>query len=165
VGKELASVIIPVRDGGRFLAQAMESILAQTHERLELIVIDDGSTDDSPVVAGGYAARDPRVRFEYSRGRGIVEALETGLSLASGQWVARMDCDDIALPQRLEVQLAWMQRNGVDVCGSLVETFGAEQRLYWFPESHEAICRELVFRCALMHPSVVMRKAVLESEP
>jgi len=155
---------MPVRDGAPFLGQAVESILSQTHRRLELIIVDDGSKDDSAGIATGYAAQDHRVRVLHSKGKGIVPALETGLSVAAGQWIARMDCDDIAVPQRLATQIAFMQENGVDICGAFVATFGAEQRRYRFPECHQAICSELVFRCALMHPAVVIRRDVLQDE-
>ena len=155
---------MPVQNGELFIAQAIESIIGQSHKNLELIVIDDGSEDRSLVIAGDYARVDPRVRVERSKGIGIAEALETGLSIASGDWIARMDCDDISVPHRLQTQLAWMEKKGIDVCGSFVETFGAEQRLYRFPESHTAICHELVFRCPLMHPSVLMRKEVFQKE-
>src|SRR5262245_7493975 len=89
------SVLMPVYNGGRFLAAAVESVLAQTFTDLELIAIDDGSTDASAQVLRDLAARDARLRVVHQDNQGIVASLNTALALARAPLVARMDADDI----------------------------------------------------------------------
>src|SRR4051812_4814918 len=95
------SVLMPVYNAERYVAEAIESILAQSPGDFEFIIIDDGSKDGSLAILERYAARDPRIRLVSRPNTGIVKALNQGLEMASGELVARMDADDIALPGRL----------------------------------------------------------------
>jgi glycosyltransferase involved in cell wall biosynthesis len=106
------SVLLPVRNGARWLNKAVESVLAQTLSDLELLAVDDGSTDATPEILAGFAARDSRVRLLRQRGVGLVAALNAGLAMARAPITARLDADDIALPHRLERQLLHLDRNG-----------------------------------------------------
>lgn len=102
-----ATVLMPLFNGKAYLSQAMESILGQTFGDFELLVIDDGSTDDGPNIVKGY--RDPRIRLlANDTNLGIAATLNRGIGLARGKYVARMDCDDISMPHRLEKQFAFM---------------------------------------------------------
>lgn len=94
------SVVLPVKDGAAFLAEAIDSVLGQSLDDLELIIVDDGSVDDSPTIAARAAERDPRVIVTHSSGSGVAAALNTGIALASSAWIGRLDADDVALPQR-----------------------------------------------------------------
>ena len=98
------SVVMPVRDGERFLREALDSTLAQTLDDLELIVVDDGSTDGTPGTLADAAQRDPRVRVERQEPGGLTVALNAGCALAEAALIARMDADDVMLPDRLERQ-------------------------------------------------------------
>jgi glycosyltransferase involved in cell wall biosynthesis len=166
----LVSVVMPVLDGEAHLAEAIESILAQSHEALELIVVDDGSSDSSVDIAAGFAASDRRVRLvrrerdpQLTSG---ARAANQGIALAKGEWIARMDQDDIALPERLAVQLDFLRAAGLDACGSQVTAFGSgEDQLYWFPEGQSAMERELVFRVAMLHPSMVVSAELMRRLP
>jgi glycosyltransferase involved in cell wall biosynthesis len=102
---------MPVHNGERFLAQAVESILAQTFRDFELIVIDDGSTDGTRAILDRYAGQDPRVRVVAGAHAGISDALNRGVAAARFDWIARMDGDDLAHPQRLAKQWAAAQAN------------------------------------------------------
>ena len=103
-GGPLVSVVLPVHDGEDFLATAIESILGQTYRRLELIVIDDGSTDSSAQIAASFT--DPRLVFvRNAQNLGLVPTLNKGLGLARGELVARMDADDVADRTRIEAQV------------------------------------------------------------
>ena len=102
------SVVIPVWNGERYLATAIESVLAQTHPHFELIIVDDGSTDGTAIIADGYARCDPRVRRVRQPNQGVAAARNTGLRVARGQWVACLDSDDLMLPHRLERQIAFI---------------------------------------------------------
>jgi glycosyltransferase involved in cell wall biosynthesis len=105
------SVVIPVYNGERYLAEAIDSVLAQTHREFELILVDDGSTDETPAIMQSYAAKDPRVRVVTQENRGHSGAANRCLAEASCEWVARLDTDDIFLPHKLEMQIAVLQAN------------------------------------------------------
>lgn len=104
------SCLIPVYNGERYLQAAMESILGQSFADFEVVVIDDGSTDRSAALVRAAAERDPRVRLFSKPNGGIVSALNFGLERCRGDYVARMDADDIALPDRFAVQMAAFAR-------------------------------------------------------
>lgn len=104
------SVVIPVHNGERYLAKAVESVLAQTHRDLELLIVDDGSTDATAAIIRRYAARDRRVRVLTQENRGVAAAGNRGLEEASAEWVARLDADDVFLPGKLERQIAFLAR-------------------------------------------------------
>jgi glycosyltransferase involved in cell wall biosynthesis len=105
------SVILPVYNGQPFLAAAVDSILSQTFGWFELIAIDDGSTDDSLAVLQAFASTDPRVTIVSRPNRGLVATLNEGIALARGDYIARMDSDDIAAPDRFTVQVAYLDAN------------------------------------------------------
>src|SRR5205807_956367 len=89
------SVVMPVRDGERFLVESVESVLGQTLSDLELIVVDDGSTDGTPGLLAGLARRDARVRVQTQPHGGLAAALNAGCAPASASLIARMDADDV----------------------------------------------------------------------
>ncbi len=106
--RDLISVLLPVQNGGDLLSQALDSLITQTYPTWEALVFNDGSTDETGQALEAYAQRDARVKpLGSTQGVGIVAALNRCLELASGQWFARLDHDDIMLPQRLERQLAY----------------------------------------------------------
>lgn len=106
------SVLLAVYNDERFLAEAIESILTQTYTDFELIVIDDGSVDGTAEIIREYAGRDERIRFfQLAENRGQSAALNRGLAEARGDYVAKMDSDDISLPRRLEIQVDFLQSN------------------------------------------------------
>lgn len=161
----LVSVVMPIYNAGEFLSDAIDSILSQSHERLELIAVDDGSTDGSAAVVEKAAMRDRRVipiHLEHGRtGR----AANAGIRAASGDWIARADADDISLPFRIEAQLAWVREQRVEITGGLVETFGSKKERWWFPRSAEASRRELLFRPCLMQPTLFLRAGIAKANP
>jgi glycosyltransferase involved in cell wall biosynthesis len=116
------SIVMPVRDGERFLQSAIDSVLAQSFTDFELIVIDDGSSDSTLAILAEAARRDPRIVVVSKGSMGIVAALNLGLAMARSPLVARLDADDIALPGRLARQVETMQRDPVlGVLGGFAE--------------------------------------------
>jgi len=101
----MISVIMPAYNASRFIRPAIESVLNQTYPHLELIVIDDGSTDNTRKIVREYAAKDARVRLIENEYGGVGNALNTGLNNAVYPWVAVLDADDVALPERFERQM------------------------------------------------------------
>jgi glycosyltransferase involved in cell wall biosynthesis len=156
--KPLVSVVLPVYNGEKYLADAINSILVQTFSDFELILIDDGSTDGSLKILKVFEQRDPRVRVIARENHGLVNTLNDAIDIALGSWLARMDQDDIALPNRLERQLEWLGTRGADISGSWVQRFGSsDKRLVKLRQTDEAIKMEILFRSPFAHPSVMMR--------
>jgi glycosyltransferase involved in cell wall biosynthesis len=99
------SVVLPFRNEELFLGEALTSLQTQDMPDFEVVLVDDGSSDSSSMIAGSVCAADPRFRLTACRGSGLVDALNTGLGEARGEWVARMDADDVCEPGRLGEQL------------------------------------------------------------
>ena len=161
------SVLMPVRDAGRFLGPALDSILAQTFADFELIAIDDGSRDDSARVLAAFAARDPRIRVYTQENRGIVAALNRALELAHAPLVARADADDLSRPDRFAKQIAHLRRHPdvavVSGAMDVIDESGRHLRTDVFPTLPEAIARELLHRCCVCHPAVMARTEAFRS--
>src|SRR5207237_10779826 len=134
----------------------IESILAQTYAHFELVIVDDGSTDGSAGIVRAYAVRDTRIRPMFAAHAGRARSLNTAIAMARGELIARMDADDICLPQRFSFQLEWMRQANVDICGSYAEVFGTTRGRVWVPVNHAAICHEMLFRGAFLHPTVIL---------
>lgn len=153
------TVLLPVFNCAQYIAEAVESILAQTFANFELLVINDGSTDNTLAIIEQFAARDARVSVVSRENRGLIATLNQGLSLSRTDTIVRMDADDVALPHRLERQTAFMKAHpDVDVCGTglvFYET-GEEKRL---PESHDALQVLTLFNTPVFHPTAIMRKS------
>ncbi len=161
------SVVIPVYNAGPFLRLSIASILAQTHRDLELIAVDDGSTDDSAATLASFAAIDPRVRFISRPNTGIVGALNDGLAISGGDYIARMDADDIAEPIRLERQLAYIGTRpdcvALGTFARVIDPSGGVVGLHEPPREHDEILARLLLADggALLHPSVIFRRSAL----
>ena len=161
----LISVVMPVYDGERYLAEAIRSILNQTYRHFEFIVVDDGSTDGSAAIVRDFAARDARIRSFFLAHGGQACALNAGIAAAQGELIALMEQDDIALPERFTIQLDWMRRTGVDICGGCLKSFGDADTLWWFPETHKAIRHELLFGSGFHLGSALLRVEIAKSHP
>jgi len=164
----LISVILPVRNGEPYLADAVHSILNQSLADFELLAIDDGSTDGSASYLREAARRDCRVSVVSNRNKGLVEALNLGLELARGEFIARMDADDVAASIRFERQIAFLNANpSVGVVGTaltLIDNRGHTIGVNDYPtdpaQVHAALER---MDCVVAHNSVMARRAVITS--
>ena len=159
------SVVMPVLNGQRYLGPAIESILGQTFHDFEFLVVNDGSTDRSVEIIREYAARDSRVLLLENRCHGIAEALNAGCRAAKGRFIARMDCDDIAYPDRLARQVAFLEgQEHVAVVGGAALLIDADGRplseLRYTPEN-ASLREKLLTGCWVIHPTVMMRSEML----
>jgi len=157
------SVVMSVCNGGAFLAQAIESILGQSHSDFEFIVIDDGSSDDSADTIASYS--DARLRVvRHTENAGLATRLNEGFALASGRYIARMDADDVSLPDRLARQIKFMKAHAyVGACGTWVDVAGDGVSQRWeYPTSHKVIHARLLFDCAMAHPTVMFDRIRLQ---
>ncbi|MDR3466436.1 MAG: glycosyltransferase [Xanthobacteraceae bacterium] len=157
----LVSVIMPARNAGRFLDSAIRSVLDQSLPDFELLVVDDGSDDDTRAICQHLARSDARVMVSTNPGRGLVDALNHGLHSARGRYVARMDADDISLPGRFKRQVDLLDANpGIAVVGSwadIIDEAGATLGAMTPPTDPEAVRIELMHRSCIVHPSAMIR--------
>jgi glycosyltransferase involved in cell wall biosynthesis len=165
VSTPTVSVIMPVHNSEQYLAEAIDSILCQTWSDFELIIINDGSQDNSTVVISEYQKRDSRIRVYTQENLGVTFALRRGWQATLGEYIARMDADDISLPKRFEQQVKFLNEHPeIGVVGTWVKTFNSESPTIWrYPTDHPAIKAQLLFGPPLAHPSVMMRKALFDS--
>lgn len=166
----LISVAMPVYNAQRFLAEAMESLLAQTLAAFEVVTINDGSTDASGQILENFAKRDPRVRVITTPNGGVAKALNRCIDEARGKYLARMDADDVAMPDRFEKQAAYLDAHAECVCVGgqvmVIEPFGSPLHVAEHALDHETIDRELMNGrgWAMVHPAVMMRRqAVIDA--
>ena len=101
------SVILPVYNSEEYVSESITSILNQTYKNFELIIIDDGSTDNSKVICKNFSKKDNRIIFLDNNHIGLTRSLNKALEIASGHYIARQDADDVSLPNRFEKQIKW----------------------------------------------------------
>ena len=157
------TVLMPVYNGGEYLAQAIESILTQTYIDFELLIINDGSKDQSEDTIKAY--KDSRIRLvNNEKNLGLIATLNKGLNLARGEYIARMDQDDISLPTRLQRQVDFMDENlNVGVCGTWIEYMGDDEGcIEKYPLTPEDIKANLLFYCPIAHPTVMIRNSFIK---
>jgi glycosyltransferase involved in cell wall biosynthesis len=166
-GSPLVSVVMPVYNGERYLRVAVQSLLRQTLQQIEILVINDGSTDHTEQILGELAA-DPRVRPVHQPHLGIPRARNTGIALAKAKHIAVHDADDLSLPDRLAKQYAFLEQvpevaavgslaNVVDETGQFIRSFGG------VPTDPAQIVETLPTRNCLVHGSVLMRTSAIEA--
>lgn len=162
--KPLISVLLPVHNAASTIDAALTSMARQTEPRFEMIVVDDGSTDGTHGRLMNWADRDSRIRLLRQEQGGTSSALNAAIKMADGDYLARMDGDDIALPGRLAWQRRFLDANpAVDVCGTWIEVFGdVSRRTLRYPTVDGAIRARLYFDSPLAHPSVMLRRSVIE---
>jgi glycosyltransferase involved in cell wall biosynthesis len=158
----VVSVILAVYNGERYIAEAVSSILNQTLSNFELIVINDGSTDGTSAILEQLRLADPRVRVLHEARIGFAAALNLGVSQARGEFIARMDGDDVSAPTRLATQLRFLRQNSdVAICGSAVRLFGScAARDYGYPSTPASVRCHLLFQCCLCHPATMIRRSI-----
>lgn len=167
------SVLMPARNAAATIGHAVTSMLRQSHADFELVLVDDGSDDETLSVLHGFAAKDRRFRVIPIEKSGIVGALNAGLAECSGEFVARMDADDVSHPRRLALQSAYLRGDRcAAIVGSRVRVFprgvvkpGMAHYENWLNSvvSPDEILRDLFVESPLAHPSVMFRRREVES--
>lgn len=160
MGVPKISIVMPVYNAVNYLHESIESILSQTFTDFELIMINDGSTDNSRDIIKSYC--DNRI-FLIENPHDFIRSLNSGINASRGKYIVRMDADDLMLSHRLAIQYQYMEDNlNIDVCGSWMETFGVESRIIKSPIRHQDIALYLLKGNSLCHPTVIMRKEALQ---
>ncbi|URZ06307.1 glycosyltransferase [Clostridium felsineum] len=164
------SILMPTYNSEDYLEESIESILNQTYRDFEFIIINDGSNDNSLDIINNYADKDDRIVVVSRKNKGLVYSLNEGIALSKGEYIARMDSDDISIYNRIEKQVDILDNNkNVDILGTTVQVIGniteQQKNIYnnAFSINFDASNIRDVFltSCAIPHPSVMLRKEVI----
>lgn len=161
------SVLMPVYNGERFLREAIDSILSQTFRDFELIIINDGSTDNTESIIQSYS--DSRIKYvKNEKNLKLIKTLNKGIGLAKGKYIARMDADDVSLPNRLELQYAFMEsHSNVGASSSLIYSMSETgivkgiSKYYGCTTTMSCLYSSLL-RSPLVHPVSIIRTSLLK---
>lgn len=165
--KQSIDIILPNYNNGIHLRYAILSILRQTHKDFQIIVIDDGSTDDSL----NFLPKDSRIKIIQKKHSGLVDSLNTGIENSQSNWVARMDGDDIMHPQRLEIQIQYAINHNLDWVSCCVQSFQHPKNQRGYPDylkwhntclTHDEIIQNAFIECPLIHPTWLMKRSLFE---
>ena len=158
----LVSVVMPVYNGERYLTQAIESILNQTFQDFEFVVVNDGSTDKTREILRSY----DRLTVLDQENQGVAAASNNGIALTKGKYIARLDADDIALASRLEKQVDFLERNPeIGILGSsayIIDSEGHKWGIQKMPLSDAELRWMGLFKCPFIHSSVIFRRELVE---
>jgi len=160
MNEPMITVLMSVYNGEKFLKEAMDSILTQTFTDFEFLIINDGSTDNSMEIIESY--NDSRIRLiNNEKNLKLIASLNKGISLARGKYIARMDCDDISMPERLEKEVNFLENSLeyglVGTCYTVIDGAGKEQYNKSYPSSNDLIKLFLSLNCPLAHGSIMGR--------
>ena len=166
------SILMPVRNEGRFLQATLDSLYRQTCSAWELIAVDDGSRDQTPHILAEAAGEDRRIRVLRREGGGLVAALNAGLELCRAPLLARLDGDDICHPRRLELQSAWLDAHpetGLVACNfrhfprrSIKQGMIDYERWQNSLTDHALIMQDLFVESPFVHPAIMVRRGIME---
>lgn len=141
----MVSIIVPAYNAGRWLPAAVRSVLAQTEQDWELVLVDDGSTDATPGLCDGYAASDARIRVEHTPNAGVSAARNSGLKLCRGQWILFLDADDVLHPDMIRIMLDAATRHKAEMVSCATYQFHTpQQESEWLDTSFRTPVKERV---------------------
>ncbi len=168
LNKSIISIILPVYNGAHTLKWCIESVLAQTHQEWELIVVDDGSTDNTKSIVAQYVAHDSRIIYiKNEHNLGIQKTLNRGLKEVKGKYIARIDADDVwSDPDKLSTQVSFLEANTeyvlVGTGARLVSTEHTELNHYLLPQDDVVIRARMLAKNCFVHSSVLMRSVIVQ---
>lgn len=158
------SVIMPIYNGEKYLNEAILSVLGQTYADFELIAIDDGSNDTSLEILKNFQKKDQRIKLISRENQGLVKSLNEGIKIANGEYIARMDADDVSMSERFEKQMAFLENNkDIVLCGTWAKKMDANEGEigeYSTPITDKEIKKNILFHNPFIHPTVMIRKSV-----
>ena len=161
----LVSIVLPVYNAEDYLNEAILSLLSQTYDGFELIIVNDGSTDKSQEIISGYLT-DQRVRAFERANHGLISTLNFAISKCRGNYIARMDADDIALPDRISLQAKMLDKGYDLVAGNAIYIDGGGNELGCSrrPLNMHEIVTYMAFNSPFIHPAIMMRKEIFERD-
>ncbi|WP_260491927.1 glycosyltransferase family 2 protein [Pseudoalteromonas maricaloris] len=159
--KDSIDIILPVYNGEDYISESIESILNQTFSHFNLIVINDGSTDNTKLILERLKSADDRIQVINKDNEGLIATLNLGISLSRAKYLVRMDHDDILAPNKLEMQINYMKRHeNIDVLGCnavLIDSVGEKVGSISFPVTPLAVKAKSFVRVPVLHPSVMIK--------
>ena len=154
---------MPVYNSSKFLNEAIQSILNQSYQNFEFIIVNNCSTDNSIDIINKYAIIDTRIKVLNENKKGISNALNTAISNSSGDYLFRMDSDDISKSNRIKDTLSYMIEHDLDICGSYIQKFNKNKiKLIKYPVLHNSIYLTIDFCSPFAHPSVCFNQRVIK---
>jgi len=161
----MISVVMSVYNAEEYLDESIQSILNQTYKNFEFIIINDGSTDKSQDIINKYIEQDNRIIVINRENKGLPYSLNEGIVKSKGNYIARMDADDISMSNRFEEQIKFMEENqDIGICGTFIESFGKNinNRIQRYPLENAQLRPILLFTSCFAHPTVMIRKSILD---
>lgn len=159
------SIIMPVYNGKEFLSESIESILNQTYTNFEFIIVNEfGSNDGSSLIIQNYAKKDDRIIFiQNEKKEGIAESLNIAIREASGEYIARMDSDDISMPNRIYEQVSFLEKNPeIGLCGIQPTFFGTQKMEWSVSDDPQYIKNSIFFYSPCVHPTIMFRSELIK---
>jgi len=162
--KPTVTILMPVYNAEKYIKEAIESIINQTFTDFEFLIIDDGSSDNSLNIINNY--KDNRIRlYKNEQNIKLISTLNKGIELAKGKYIARMDADDISLPQRIEKQVEFMEKHPeIGALGTAFISFDDNNKYFYktiYPSDHFSICVGMLYKMQLCHSSVIIRSKTI----
>ena len=161
------SILLPVYNTpGDWLTKSIQSILNQTYKDFDLLILDDASTNsDTQQTLVNLEKIDSRISIIRNKfNQGIAKTLNKGLLLSTNQWIARMDSDDIAHPERLKEQIKFLNKNETtSILGANIQCFGDSNNTIHYPSTHKEIATSMLWGCQIAHPTAIYNKDVILS--
>lgn len=155
---KLVSIILPVYNGGRYLSDAIDSITSQSYGDFELIIADDGSTDGTRLIIEKKAAEDSRIKPYFNSNSGLIYTLNFLLDKCIGEYIARMDADDICDPNRIREQVKFLNENSsISACGTQVKYIGSASGISNIATDSEKCMLKAKFSTPIYHPTAMFR--------
>jgi len=165
--KGLVSVIMAAYNAEAFLKESIDSILRQSYSEFEFLIIDDCSSDSTPDILESYEKSDPRVIVQRNpQNKGLAYSLNMAIQMSRGEYLARMDADDVSLPERFEKQVGFLEKNkSVEICGTAcieIDSSGNELYRKSMPKNNKEM-EAVIFKInPFIHPTVMLRKSFFD---
>jgi glycosyltransferase involved in cell wall biosynthesis len=162
-GPPLVSVVMPVYHADEYLPEAIESIMNQKFRDFEFIIICDDPSEKTKEIIDKYQNTDKRINAIYQKREGLVASLNKGFSMARGKYIARMDADDISLPQRFEGQVKFLENHqDIGICGTgILMKYHFINKKWLYPSDDASIKAKLLFSSPFAHPTIMIRRDIL----
>lgn len=163
----LVSIVLPVFNSEKYITECLESIVSQTYQNWELLIIDDGSTDNSDKIISACIlnVKNPVQYIKLSH-HGLPYCLNYAITKANGKYIARIDADDVMLPTRLEKQVLYLEKHAsIDILGTNAYEINEKGEIFSIiikPQDHVNIKAAFSYDCPILHPSVMMRKEIFK---
>jgi glycosyltransferase involved in cell wall biosynthesis len=161
----LVSIVFPVYNSEYFLNYSIESIISQTYKNWELLLVYDKSNDNSLAIIKAFIDNDKRIKLLYNNKKGLIGALNLGIKVSKGDYIVRMDSDDISLPDRIKSQVKYMLTKNLDICGCnyyVINKKGVIIKTNYVPLSHINCFIKMFSAVPFAHPTVIIKKDFLK---